>query len=312
MKFITNRKLVTACLVAGICVFAASWLQPKFLYFQRRYDEAEKDEMKMNMKRRGYEINTLTYTVENLKQYSFLVYPTEILGTPSSVSVFVLMGGNGMTALDWIDWIVDIRPHLEEYPNVAFILVDYPGYGLNEGHPSPASMNQAVEGSVSQGIGILKAFGLNVRELNILGHSIGAAVASKWVSSLASTDSDLPRIRRLVLSAPFTSISEMIPIVFPFIPSPVATVIARHNWCNREALSSIVDARNVGSVYIVHGEQDEIVPFEMGRELSRIGDGAVTFVPLKSAMHNDILSIVKLYGLILSAPIPHGYSESKL
>jgi hypothetical protein len=241
----------------------------------------------------------LIYSTDQSKQQSFLVYPSEILGSLSSVSLIALMGGNGMTAFDWLDWIVDIRPHLMQYPKVAFVLVDYPGYGFNDGDPSPNSMHSAVTQSVSRGIEVLRALGMSVSEVNVVGHSIGAAVASRWVSANLS----VPPIARLVLSAPFTSITEMVPVIFPFIPVAIASVISRHNWDNRLALASITSASNVGAVYVVHGEQDEIVPFGMGKELSEIGNGAVTFVPLKHATHNDILSIVKLYGLLLSAPI---------
>lgn len=299
MGVLRKRHLVSACLVAGICIFAANWLQPKFLYFQRHYQTSERDEVKKRMKQMGYEINTLIYSTDQSKQQSFLVYPSEILGSLSSVSLIALMGGNGMTAFDWLDWIVDIRPHLMQYPKVAFVLVDYPGYGFNDGDPSPNSMHSAVTQSVSRGIEVLRALGMSVSEVNVVGHSIGAAVASRWVSANLS----VPPIARLVLSAPFTSITEMVPVIFPFIPGAIASVISRHNWDNRLALASITSASNVGAVYVVHGEQDEIVPFGMGKELSEIGNGAVTFVPLKHATHNDILSIVKLYGLLLSAPI---------
>lgn len=225
------------------------------------------------------------------RQISYLLFPEKIKTANDCESLNVLLGGNGMTALDWSDWIVDVKQYVDGCP--AFLLVEYPGYGASAGTPSPNSMHESAVKAIENAIAHFDRESIRIPRINVLGHSIGAAVASRVVASQSL------QIQNLVLSAPFTSISEMIPTIFPFIPSIVASLISRHNWNNKKAVSDIIHGKNAKSITIVHGRLDEIVPFHMGETLANLGPN-VQFSPIQTASHNDILSNFELYGKMLS------------
>lgn len=293
--------IFAALLAVGATLLGAYLAQPSFLYFQRQYTADDQEDAELLFRRNGFELFRISYDVKNQTQvkFSFLAIPRFAIENKQKVSLYMLFGGNGMTALDWTDWVVQMRYYLSKYPLVAFVLVDYPGYGSNDGEPSPESMHEAAQNSYTSALKNLEDKGIEVEEVNVVGHSIGSAVATRWVSSLVPSSSQ-HTVSRLVLSAPFTSITDMVSVVFPIVPKPLAKLVARHDWDNRKTIKGILDKRIANQMFVIHGGQDEIVPFDMGKELSEIGP--VTLIPVKQAGHNDILNLVKLYGYVLSAP----------
>lgn len=293
--------IFAAFLAIGATLLGAYLVQPSFLYFQRQYTTDDQEDAELLFRRNGFELFRISYDLKNQTgvKFSYLAIPRFVIENKQKVSMFMLFGGNGMTALDWTDWVVQMRYYLSSYPSVAFVLVDYPGYGSNDGEPSPDSMHESAQSSYKSALKSLKDKGIEVDEVNVVGHSIGCAVATRWVSSLVPS-SDQHSVSRLVLSAPFTSITDMVSVVFPIVPKPLAKLVARHDWDNRKTVKGILDNRIADRIFVIHGGQDDIVPFDMGKELSEIG--LSTFIPVKNAGHNDILNLVKLYGYVLSAP----------
>jgi hypothetical protein len=293
MKFISRRTKFAAFLTVGIGIFLTHYFQPKFLYFPRRYESGDFKDSEDYLQDRGFKLLRIQYFDGPADgRYSYLALPH----SGSSVALIILFGGNGMTALDWVDWITEVAPHMHGYPQVAFLLIDYPGYGMNSGEPSPMSMNESAEKSFISAMEALTAHNVEVREVNVLGHSIGAAVASKWIAQ-----SNGMSISRLILSAPFTSITDMTSTFLPLFPRPVAALVSRHDWDNREAMRKISEAKNGVRVFVVHGNKDEIVPVRMGQELSKIAN--CPFIPVPHARHNDLLSVAKLFGYVLTSPL---------
>jgi len=297
-EMLKYRGALIACIVAGLSISVAYLLQPTFLYMKRRYSADEETKFVRLIKQRGFEFHKLKHSLyREGSQFSYLILDREAKNTSPGCHVVVLFGGNGMTAFDWGLWIVDIRSHLDLFSQVAFVLVDYPGYGANEGSPSPDSIQATARESIKLALGRLRAGGISPAELSVVGHSIGSGVAVKFVE--LHDNSSVP-ITRLILSAPFTSIVDMVPVVFPMIPMGIAALISRHNWDSRASLANIIKGGGPRQIYIVHGQEDEIVPFRMGEELSKISESRIHFVPVKTAAHNDVLSLVKVYGLLLN------------
>lgn len=294
-----RRSIIAAFMVASLSLAVAYWAQPSFLYLQRRYSVEDEVQFTEFIRIKGFALHKLRYsTGSNGTQVSYLIVNRAGENSSNHCHLILLLGGNGMTAFDWGEWIGDIRLYLSSFPRIAFLLVDYPGYGANDGSPSPESMHEAVTYSLESAIGQLKTWGFSPIELNVVGHSIGSAVAAKFVDNYNSHNS-LP-VTRLILSAPFTSIVDMVPIVFPIIPLGVASIISRHNWDTRTSLKRIVKENKADLIFVVHGNRDQIVPFRMGEELANLSQSKIRLVPVKTASHNDVLSLVKLYGLLLS------------
>ena len=254
------------------------------------------------LKKRGYTLRAFSFELDNIpEQHFYVVFPSD-RGAERSLAVFVLIGGNAMTALDWTDWITELSPNLPREELAAFILVDFPGYGRSSGEPSPLSMHESTDRAVRLALGKIKNEGISVKTLNILGHSIGAAVACRLVSSLNNPNDMETRIGVLALSAPFTSIPDMMSIVVPFLPLRMAKMFARHTWDNVEALQQVIERNLVREVVIIHGNRDEIVPYAMGVELSKRFHGRVRFLTVNGASHNNVLSFIEKYAVAFGTP----------
>lgn len=299
---ISRKHVVTACFGAFISIMAAYWIQLKILYMPRTYDEDETLMAERFLQRRGLNLETLEFSLSTFTQRAYLVsYPP---ARQRQVKLVVLFGGNCMTALDWCDWVTEIRDFLPSREGASFLLIDYPGYGDNKGSPSPDSIQDATNLAVEASLASFREKSMVVTDFIVMGHSIGAAVASRWVAS-QGTSVTFPAVNTLVLSAPFTSVVEMAHVIFPFIPVSVARLLSRHNWDNVKALSRITDKNLADQIFIVHGDQDEIVPFAMGKRLSEVGDGRIKLIPVPDAFHNNLLNYIKIYGLLLGS-LPSG------
>lgn len=188
-------------------------------------------------------------------------------------ALWVVFGGNAMVSLDWIPWIISIS-----HPGTAILLIEYPGYGNASG---PTSSKTIAESSSNTFKLALAHLPRKLPSVTAFGHSIGAAVALKF----AITHS----VDKLVLSAPFTSLSALASHFLPFIPQFILRVVCQnHEWNNVLNLRSFLLRRPFTRVHIIHGINDAIVPFTMGKELSRLGP-AITFHKCSSG-HNDILN----------------------
>jgi fermentation-respiration switch protein FrsA (DUF1100 family) len=147
-------------------------------------------------------------------------------------------------------------------------IFDYRGYGKSAGRPSE-------KGIYLDG---LAAYDYLVREAQIpadkiilFGRSLGAAVAVEIALQR--------EICSLILESAFTSTKDMAKamVLFrplsPFVPS---------NYDNLGKIAQIRTAK-----LIVHGDQDEIVPFAMGRRLFARALQPKEFYPIRGAGHND-------------------------
>jgi len=294
------RGPLTACGIAALIIAVAYWVQPSFLYFPRRYRHFDKEIFMSNLFKNGFDLHTLKYSLgSDESQSSYLVIERVDNVRDAACNLIILFGGNGMTAFDWFDWLRDIRPHLTGSQRVSFLLVDYPGYGANKGNPSPDAIHAAAKLSLDQAVFKLKNLGVVSSELNVVGHSLGSAVAIRFVEAYESSWTGL-EISRVILSAPFTSISDMVLVIFPLVPSRIASLLTRHDWDSRRSLTRVLARGNANQIVVVHGRLDEVVPFRMGEELAGLDESMVRFIPVNSAAHNDILSLVKLYGFILN------------
>ena len=254
---------------------------------------AEIDRSRMRFKELEYPISL------TLHQKSYLVAPAQI-DDSQDIRLIVFMGGNGMTAFDGIMWFMELRPYIES-PTVkyAFLAVEYPGYGSNEGNPSPQSIHDSTVSAFDSALRCMtEEWDMRPVDMTVIGHSLGSAVATRWVASGGSTKS-IP-VRKLILSAPFTSIADMASHIFG-VPRLLSPLISRHNWDTVKELKSVIESDTVQEmIRIIHGTEDEIVPFRMGVELSKIDAGKIQLVPLKNMMHNNILDSYKVYAYAIS------------
>ena len=155
---------------------------------------------------------------------------------------------------------------------VAFLAVDYPGYGRSGGEPSEEANLAAAEAALRW-----------VRERHpgrrvaVFGWSLGAAVGIQ----LAARRPD--EVDGLVMVSPWSSLAEVARVHFPA-------------WLVRMALRERYDSRAAAArvrcpVLVVHGEHDSIIPAAQGRDLAAALGRRGRFLPVGGAGHNDILGV---------------------
>lgn len=186
-------------------------------------------------------------------------------------NLWVVCGGNGSLALDWSDWLTAHAPRAD-----AWLLVDFPGYGDCKGNPSPESIRESLAKVLPlawQATGNRGA--TDPERLRFFGHSLGSAACL-----LAASDAG---IHRGVLLAPFTSTMDMchritgLPLGF----------LVWHRFDNRARLAEL-DARQAAAVTIVHGSDDEVIPYSMSRSLADSFPRSVRLIGIPGGHHNSL------------------------
>jgi fermentation-respiration switch protein FrsA (DUF1100 family) len=164
---------------------------------------------------------------------------------------------------------VDNLKLLHERVKVNVFIFDYRGYGRSEGRPSEEGTYLDGEAALEA---IAKKIGDDSRQKMILfGRSLGAAIAAEMATRVAS--------QALILESPFISIPEMARVIFPFIP--IAPFL-RTQYDVRQKIKKIKVP-----LLVLHGDRDEIVPFEHGKIVFDAAPEPKTFFTIAGAAHND-------------------------
>lgn len=160
----------------------------------------------------------------------------------------------------------NVRLLLEQ--GLQVFLFDYRGYGRSEGSPSE-------EGIYRDGLAafdhLVAREGMRPEQIVLFGRSLGGAVALEVALKR--------RPRSLILESAFTSTRDMartIPLftlISPLVPA---------HYDNLRKIPAVTVPK-----LIVHGEEDELVPFAMGERLHAAAGPPKFFLPLKGAGHND-------------------------
>jgi uncharacterized protein len=253
-------KLIICVLLFLLVLYA---LQGRLIYFPRQYSQEW-------LNRVSSAVRTIEFASTQGRQRAFYLPPASSSGPKA---LWVCFNGNASTALDWVEYLTDAG--LKE---TGFLLVDYPGYGISEGSPSPETI---LESSNLAFKALAVRLGLSEKELssnlNVLGLSIGTGAALQFA---AGHD-----VHRVVLLAPFTSLFEMARIQ---IGVPLAYLL-KHRFDNMARLAELASRSTPPQVTIFHGDVDRTIPSYMGRELAEKFPSFVTYIEVKECDHNAIL-----------------------
>ncbi len=147
-------------------------------------------------------------------------------------------------------------------------LVDYRGFGGNEGSPSEEGLAADARAAVEVLVGRPD---VDPDRVVYFGESLGAAVA------LGLALEREPAV--LVLRSPFTSLPEVARVHYPFLVVPG---LVRDRFPNLERIRR-VDV----PVLVVAGSGDRIVPIEQSRAVYEAASGPKRMVVIEGADHND-------------------------
>jgi pimeloyl-ACP methyl ester carboxylesterase len=151
------------------------------------------------------------------------------------------------------------------------LLLDYRGYGRSQGEPTEEGTYLDARAAWRH---LVEERGIDPSRLVVIGRSLGGGVAT-WLA-------EHHRIAGLVLEATFTSIAD---VVAGSVPLPGIRNFVRLGYPSLERMP-----RLGMPLLVVHGRDDELVPFAHGRALFEAAPGPKRFVELRGG-HNDAFAI---------------------
>jgi hypothetical protein len=212
----------------------------------------------------------LEFKSEAGRQTAFYVSPRGTQDLPDHL--WVAFCGNGSLALDWLPLVTR-----DTNQGDGFLLVEYPGYGKNEGRPSMTHNRAAADDALAAlalKLGVPEA-NLEPR-LNAIDHSLGAAAPLDFARRHP--------MQKIILLSPFTTLHDE---AAAFSGATFARLFP-DNYDNRAALLELSRKNPLPRVTVFHGLQDSMISAKMGKELARLFPKFVSFRPIPNAGHDDI------------------------
>lgn len=259
---------ITLAVFVG-CGILVVLLQNRVIYHPTAYAEGEVDG---HVAEAG--VVRLPYATEGGRQEAYwIIRGGADVQVPLPDRVWLVFSGNAAQALDWVDFL-----DLYRGPQAGFLLIDYPGYGVCEGKPSPAAILESATGAVA-------ALGRHLEcdetrdlrpRLAVLGQSLGAAAGLQAAVHFG--------IKRVVLISPFTTLVELARRTV----GPVYSRLIRHRWDNAASLAGLLRDGSDVRVSILHGAEDQLIPPSMSQRLAEQYPGRIALELLPGLGHNDI------------------------
>lgn len=153
---------------------------------------------------------------------------------------------------------------------VSVLLVDYRGYGKSEGSIKTGDDLTMDARAALKWLQEKKDYAPS--KIILYGESIGAVPAI----DLATEE----KFKAIILEAPFTSLKELAKRHYGLAPDFLLKDFLMDNTSKISRLKS--------PLFILHGTEDEIVPFEMGKQLFEKAPAPKQFLAIEHAHHNDI------------------------
>jgi fermentation-respiration switch protein FrsA (DUF1100 family) len=238
-------------LAAGCFYLFYPKIENLFLFFPQRKLDLAPESLHLTYK-------NVYFNTENGKRLHGWFFPLE---KESPILLFCHgNAGNISHRLDNVDRL------LKE--GLQVFIFDYRGYGRSEGRPSEQGLYK--DGLAAYGY-LVKKEKVAPQNIVLFGRSLGAAVAIDLASKR--------KVRSVILESAFTSTKDMaksmalFALFSPFLPA---------HYNNLEKIGRVTVPK-----LIIHGVEDDLVPFPMGKKLYEKADPPKEFLPLKGAGHND-------------------------
>ena len=136
--------------------------------------------------------------------------------------------------------------------DINFLIIAWRGFSGNKGKPSEKGLYEDGKASINW----LLNKGVKEKDIIIYGESLGTGVATHL--------SQRRNFAGLILETPFTSMVDAAKTFYPYIP---VSLLLKDKFENKEKIKNI----NV-PILIMHGEADQIVPFNMGKKIYELAN----------------------------------------
>jgi fermentation-respiration switch protein FrsA (DUF1100 family) len=205
----------------------------------------------------AYEALTIT-TSDQVRLHAW------ILRHPSPRAQVLFCHGNGGNLSLWLDVLAEMHRQ-----GLTVVALDYRGYGLSAGSPSERGLYRDMDA-------LLDRFWTRDHQEGIpviyWGRSLGSAVAA-YGATRRPPDG-------LILEAGFASVRSL--------TSNSLALRALYPFASYRFPTSAFLGRYAGPVLVIHGREDEIVPFEESRYLLDAATGRSRLVDIAGGHHNDL------------------------
>ena len=263
--------LRTALVIGGLAVaavivlkLAVPALEPRLAFFPRR-------DLVRSPKALGLPFEDFTVRAADGVVLHGWFIPGAARGTQPAAAhrplTILLFHGNGENIGDGLA----IAPPVRQ-AGWNLLLLDYRGYGRSEGMPSE-------QGIYADGATALAALRLrddvDPERIVLWGRSIGTAVAVHLAAA--------GPVRGVILESPFTSAAELLRASGAW----ALYALARFGTYRFDSAGKMAGVRV--PVLVIHGTDDEVVPFALGRRLHDLVPGRREFLAIEGGGHNDLL-----------------------
>lgn len=173
--------------------------------------------------------------------------------------------GNGDNVAALADYLGGLRDRFQ----VSVLAFDYRGYGRSAGRPQESGV--LADGHAAQQF-LARRAACDLADIVLLGRSLGGAVAVDLAARNGA--------RALILERTFTSIPDVAHAQFPWLPV---------RWLLKTRFDSLAKIGDyAGPLLQCHGTIDQVVPFELGRQLFDASPAAPKqFISMPGVGHSD-------------------------
>jgi len=183
----------------------------------------------------------------------------------------VLYHGNAGSACDRYFYAAEFTQ-----AGYGYIIVEYAGFSNDIREPSHELIKKDVENVISY----LQS--KNIEESIVVGESIG--------TGFATHHAHLDPPERLLLISPFTNLSDIAKERFWFYPTSLLV---------DDALDNVASLKNYsGEVTIIHGTDDSIIPYKLGRQLFESITTEKNFISITGVGHNDLFTVQQTFSAL--------------
>lgn len=242
--------LVILALLYGGLLLAMAFYQERLIFFPDVLATDHKFSFKSDFEEHLLDVN-------GEKAHSLL------FKVPDSKGVILYFHGNAGSLEDW----GEVAEELAGATHWDVWMVDFPGYGKSVGKIT--SENQLIELGKVLWSEAKKKYGPTTK-IVIFGRSLGTGIAVKMASE--------NKVNGLVLETPYFSLMSLARKLYSWIPSFALKYKLRSDLWIKLVQSPIL---------IIHGTRDEVIPYEQGKQLSKISEQA-TLLTIEEGVHGNL------------------------
>lgn len=182
---------------------------------------------------------------------------------PNAQATLLWFHGNAGNLTHRLENIQQLQPL-----NLNIFIFDYRGYGKSEGKPGEKGIYLDSQAAYDV---LIREKNISSQKLFLFGRSLGGACAVEVAANNPAAG--------LILESVFTSAQDMAGNMFPLLPI---------GWAIRSKLDAISKVPHLKLPKLfLHGTEDEVVPYELGRKLYSAAADPKEFYDIEGAGHND-------------------------